>query len=172
MNWVDYIILGILAVSALISLQRGFVREALSLLGWIMAFWVALSFAQDLAARLATVIPVPSVRMAVAFLALFLTTLLLTALVNYLAGHLIDMTGLSGTDRVLGIVFGIARGTIVVAVLLLLAGFTTLPQDPWWRESRLIGYFLDLAGHLRHLLPTEMMDVKRISFQSGPPQAF
>jgi membrane protein required for colicin V production len=156
MSWVDYGIVGIIGLSALISLMRGFVREALSLAGWILALWVALTFTRELAERLPLSVSVPSVRLAAAFLALFLAALLLTALVNFLAVQLVEKTGLSGTDRMLGVLFGVARGVVIVAILVLLAGFTALPRDPWWGGSLLLPEFQQLALWIRGFLPPDI----------------
>lgn len=150
MIWVDFVIPGVIVISALFSLMRGFVREALSLIGWLAAFWVALSFSNALAEQFLMSIGLPSVRMVVAFTLLFVVTLVLTAIVNRLAGQLVKRTGLSGTDRMIGMVFGVARGVVLVAVMVLLAGMTPLSQDPWWQESRLIGIFEHLAIWLQH----------------------
>ncbi len=156
MNWIDYTILAIIGISVGISLFRGFTREAISLAGWIIAFWVAYSFAGDLQILLESKISVPSLRLLVAFAILFLATLLLAALVNYLAVQLIKKTGLSGTDRMIGIFFGTARGCFVVAVLVLVAGMTPMPQDAWWRQSLLLHYFVDMAVWFRQFLPPEI----------------
>ena len=156
MIWIDYILLVIIAVSALLSLWRGFVREALSLASWIVALWVALLFFHDLADWLARWIDTPSISDVVAFTILFVSTVVLGGLVNLLAGQLVAKTGLTATDRALGMVFGIARGVVIVAVLVLLAGLTTLPQDPWWSESVLLRHFQDLALWLRSFLPPDV----------------
>lgn len=156
MIWVDIVIPGIIAISALLSLLRGFVREALSLLGWLAAFWIALTFAQDFADLLLTGISAPSLRVVVSFTILFVVTLVVTALVNRLAGSLVSKTGLSGTDRMIGMIFGIARGVVLVAVLVLLAGMTTMPQDPWWQESALVEVFHKLALWLRYTVAPEL----------------
>lgn len=156
MNWVDYAILAIIGASVLISLWRGFTKEALSLAGWVIAAWVALSFADNLQALLEPHISVPSLRLIVAFAILFIVTLFLAGLVNYLAGQVIKKTGLSGTDRMVGIFFGIARGILVVAVLVLIGGMTPLPQDPWWGESQFMHYFQDMAIWMRQFLPDDI----------------
>jgi membrane protein required for colicin V production len=152
----DYVILGLVGLSATVSLLRGFVREALSLAGWVLAFWVALTFTREVAAVLPPSISVPSARLAVGFLALFFGTLLVTALVNFLAAQLVERTGLSGRDRLLGVVFGVARGAVIVAILVLLAGFTALPQDPWWRASALLPHFQQMALWTRGFLPPDL----------------
>lgn len=158
MNWVDYTILGIIGVSVVISLLRGFTKEALSLAGWIIAAWVALTFSDKLATLLEPHITVPSLRLMVAFAILFIVTLFLAAFINHLAGQLIKKTGLSGTDRMIGIFFGIARGAVVVAVLVLVAGMTPMPQDPWWHESQLMHYFQNMALWLRQFLPADIAE--------------
>lgn len=135
MNWLDLIFLGIIAVSVLISLVRGFVREVVSILVWVAAFWLALRYSDTLAARLEPFIASPTIRLVAAFAGLFVITLLLGALVNYLAGQLVGRTGLSGTDRTLGVVFGGLRGVAIVALLVLAAGLTALPGERWWQES-------------------------------------
>lgn len=140
MNWVDYVILAIIAISALISLVRGFVREVISILVWIAAFWLAILFARPLAAVLVDYIESPTLQVVVSFTVIFVGTLLVGALVNYLAGFLVGKTGLSGTDRALGVVFGAGRGLIIVALLVLALGLTTMPREAWWRQSVLIGY--------------------------------
>jgi membrane protein required for colicin V production len=154
--WVDYILLAIIAISALLSLWRGFVREALSLASWILALWVALLFFHDLADWLTRWIETPSVRDALGFALLFVVTVLVGGLVGYLAGQLVAKTGLTATDRALGVIFGVARGVIIVAVLVLMAGLTSLPQDPWWQTSLLLAHFQDMALWLRGFLPAEI----------------
>jgi membrane protein required for colicin V production len=156
MIWVDIVIPAVIVISALFSLMRGFVREALSLVGWLAAFWVALTFSAPLADQFLMAISLPSVRMVVAFTLLFVVTLVLTAIVNRLAAQLVARTGLTGTDRMIGMVFGIARGVVLVAAMVLLAGMTTLPQDPWWRESQFIGVFEQLAVWLQHNVAPEI----------------
>lgn len=156
MNSADYIILGVVALSALISLVRGFMREAFSLAAWVAAFWIAWTFFRDAAWRLEPWVEVPSIRLGLAFALLLLATLLVGALVNYLLGQLIAKTGISGTDRLIGIFFGAARGALLVGIVVLLAGLTPVPQDPWWQASVLIPHFQELALWLRGLLPQDM----------------
>ncbi|MEO5573004.1 MAG: CvpA family protein, partial [Gammaproteobacteria bacterium] len=122
MIWVDWLIVGIIALSGLIGLLRGLVREALSLIAWVAAIWVAISFSHYVAGLLVEQIPSSTVRLMAAFAGLFVITLMLAALVNYLIAKLVDKTGLSGTDHLLGVFFGIARGVVLVAIIVLLAG--------------------------------------------------
>lgn len=128
MNWVDWIILGVIAVSTALSVWRGFVKEALSLAAWVVAFVLATTFGGHLAALLRDVISHDALREISARALLFVATLMLATLVNSLLGSLIKMTGLSGLDRVLGTVFGFTRGAIIVMVLLFVL-VNVLPAD-------------------------------------------
>ena len=156
--WIDFAILGVILLSALISLIRGFIREAFSLAVWILAFWISWTFFRDLSLHMESFIATPSVRLGVAFVILMILSLTVGGLVNYLVIRLIKSTGLSGSDRFIGMIFGIARGVLLVAILVLLAGLTPLPQDPWWQQSVLIPYFQELALWLKDLLPTEVAE--------------
>ncbi len=158
MSWVDFLIVGLIVLSALVSLVRGFVREALSLVTWILAFWIGFGFAPPLAVYFADLISVPSLQLAAAFLVLFLVTLALGAWVNFLLFKFVQKTGLGGTDRVVGVLFGAARGVVVVVVLVMLAGLTPLPQDGWWSASLLLPSFEGLALWSSGLLPEAIAD--------------
>lgn len=151
--WVDYGIIGLIGLSALIGLMRGLVREVFSLALWGAAIWLGLRFGRDFSVHLESVIPIPSARMAASFLILFIGTLLAGGLLAYLLGKLVDSTGLGGTDRLAGLLFGMVRGMLIAAVLVLLAGVTPLPEDPWWKQSKLIPPFQSLALWLRDQLP-------------------
>jgi membrane protein required for colicin V production len=128
MNWLDWTIVAILALSTLLSLTRGFVKEALSLLAWVAAFLVSTTFSGRLASQLVEFIANDSLRYASAYVLLFAATLMLGSLLNMLLAQLIKVTGLSGLDRLLGTVFGFARGLVVVLVLLFILR-AVLPVD-------------------------------------------
>jgi membrane protein required for colicin V production len=153
-SWMDYCLIGLIAVSALIGLSRGLIREVFSLAIWGTALWVGLHYNQVFAAHLERAIPLDSARMAVSFLVIFIGILLLGGMLAFLVGKLVDTTGLGGTDRLAGLLFGVARGVLMVAVLVLVAGVTPLPAEPWWKQSKLIPPFQSLALWLRTQIPS------------------
>jgi len=152
LTWVDWAVVAIIAVSALISLTRGFVKEALSLLTWVIAGLVAWLFGGALAELLVPYIETPSLRVIAACSILFVMTLLLGGLVNYLISQLVKATGLSGTDRFLGMVFGAARGALLVVVAVGLLSLAPVEADAWWRESVVIPHFLLVADWSKNLI--------------------
>ncbi|WP_041447255.1 CvpA family protein [Thiocystis violascens] len=156
MNWVDFAIIAIVVLSALVGLARGIVRELLSLGVWVAALAVAWVFHREVADLLVAQFSQPSVRLAVAFIALVLVTLILGAILGAVLTAFVDKAGLTGADRVLGLVFGAGRGVVMVAMAVFLAGLTPLPSDPWWQESRYIGQFQEFADWMLGMVPDEI----------------
>lgn len=146
MVWIDYAIIAVIGFSCLVSLIRGFVREALSLVTWGCAFFVASHYYTYLAVWF-TGFQDELVRNGIAIGALFIATLIVGAIVNATLGALVDKTGLSGTDRVLGICFGALRGALIVAaILFFLDTFTDLAKSDDWHNSQLIPHFSIIIG--------------------------
>jgi membrane protein required for colicin V production len=156
MNWVDYAILGVIFLSALVGLSRGLIREVVSLGVWIAAILIAWFFHRDVAELLVPYLSQPSVRLGAAFIGLVLVTLMVGAILGAILSALIDRTGLTGVDRVLGLGFGAARGLVIVAMAVFLAGLTPMTEDPWWEESLLISELQTLATWLISLVPDEV----------------
>jgi membrane protein required for colicin V production len=156
MTWADYLIIATISLSTLISIWRGFTREALSLSAWVLAAWVALTFSPALAMQLEPHIEIVTLREAAAFAILLIATLFIAAFVNHLLAQLVHKTGLTGTDRTIGILFGVARGVILVAVLVLVGEITEQHQEIWWQDSLLISHFEQIVNWLKQFLPDDL----------------
>jgi membrane protein required for colicin V production len=154
LTWVDVTILGVVVISTIISVFRGFVREAFSLASWFLAFWVALRLAPQLATGLEGWVSQPTLRVLLAFVVLFVLTLIVGALITHALAGLVGASGLSGTDRVLGALFGAARGVVIILALMLLAQSTSVVEDPGWRGSTLVARLDPLLVWVMGQLPT------------------
>ncbi|HET6563961.1 MAG TPA: CvpA family protein [Xanthomonadales bacterium] len=153
MGWPDYAILGAIAISVLVGALRGFIKEVLALVIWALAFVLAYRFAGDLGSMMEAQVSLPSARLAMGFAGIFLVVLVLGGLLVYLVGRLVESTGLSGTDRLLGGVFGAVRGLAIVVTFLLVAGLTPIPADPWWKESPMIQRLMPMVYWVAEFLP-------------------
>jgi membrane protein required for colicin V production len=156
MSWVDLIIIVIILISALISLVRGFVKESISLASWIVAGFIAFRYFTPLAEMLEPYIESTTIRAGTSFALLFVSSLVVGAIVNFMASQAVAKTGLTGTDKSLGVVFGAARGVLIVTMLVLLAGLTPMPSEPWWDNSAMIEYFANMANWLKDIMPQDV----------------
>ncbi len=162
MSWLDLAILIIILLSALISLIRGFVKESISLLTWIVAGVLAFRYFTPMANLLEPYVSAPTIRAIAAFALLFVSTLIVGAIVNFIMSQLVSKTGLSGTDKALGVVFGAARGVLIVTMVVLLASLTPMPEASWWQESATVGMFQQLAEWVKAIIPADA--VEKFSF--------
>lgn len=158
MNWADFAILGVIALSAVIGFFRGFLRETIGLVTWALAFYCAFISAETTAVWFRDWIDSSSIRIGAGFAVVFIGVLIIGAIVNYVIGRLVSKTGFAGTDRTLGGVFGVMRGTAILVLLVLLAGMTPLPDDAWWQKSTFIGHLQDGAVRVRSWLPERFAD--------------
>ena len=139
LNQIDTAILIVIAISAAFGLWRGFVKEVLSLLSWIAALLVARVYSVPIAGLLVNMIESEAIRYVTAFALLFVIVIMLGTLINHFMAKLLTITGLKFLDRLLGAVFGLARGTgIVLVILFILNVFVS--ETKWWQESTLIPY--------------------------------
>ena len=155
MAWIDLVIIAVIALSALISLIRGFVKESISLVTWVIAGLLALRYYPPMADLLEPFINSATLRNWVGGGILFVATLIVGAIVNFIVSQLVSKTGLSGTDKTLGVVFGGARGVLIVTMIVLLAGLTPMPEATWWQDSAMIGFFQQLAEWIKGIIPAD-----------------
>ncbi len=164
MTILDYVVLGIIFVSILVSIMRGFVREILSLAGWVIAFMAAGSFTGQFEPMLPSSITGESLRILIAFVVVFISVLLVMMLVTMLLSSAIKSIGLGFIDRLLGAFFGFLRGFVVVMILVLIAGLTGLPKQPFWQQALLNRPLETAAMEVVVWLPNEIS--QRISFEN------
>jgi membrane protein required for colicin V production len=153
MTLFDYAVVIIIGSSVLVSVIRGFTREALSLLGWVIAFFAATALAGTVAGWFAPLVKDGSLRVLAAFAAVFVITLIVASIAAMAASRLLKNAGLGLEDRLLGGFFGFARGLLIVLVLVLVSGLTALPRQPAWSDAILSPPLEALASALKPWLP-------------------
>lgn len=162
MTTVDWVIIGIVTLSTVMSLWRGATREILSLITWIVAIYLGVKFASQLDGLFVNFIDGESVRFAAGFILIFLTVMIIGGLLNHLLSRFITFTGLTFLDRLLGIIFGLARGVLILAVCVVLANYTTVPQDDWWKKSQLLPHFEGISAKLAEWVQEQGFDPKKL----------
>ena len=145
--------IGVFAASLAIGAWRGLVREVVSILGWVIAFLAANLFAGPLGAAMPRAIPTPDLRLAATFLAVFVGSLIVTSLAGLLISKIMNAVGLGGLDRLLGALFGVARGLLIVLAAALLAGLSSAPRQPFWTDSASGALLVQAALAFKSLLP-------------------
>ena len=159
----DLIVILVVAVSVGFSIWRGLVREVLALLSWIAAFWLARLFAGVVAGWLPSSWTHQGLRYAIGFIAVMLVTVLVLSLASMLIARLVKAAGLTASDRMLGAVFGLIRGVLIVVVLVLLGGMTSEPREHYWRNALLSKPLEKMALWAKPWLPDDVG--RRVSFE-------
>ncbi|MEW9898569.1 CvpA family protein [Chitinivorax sp. PXF-14] len=149
----DYAVLLIVGFSVLLSVMRGAVREVMALASWVAAFLVARNYTTEVVPLLPASIPSEELKLLAGFLGLFLGALLIMTLLTIALAEVIKVIGLTGADRVLGAAFGLVRGCFIVVVLVLLAGLTSLPKEPMWKNAMFSPVFEAAASVVKPWLP-------------------
>ena len=158
MTWLDYAVIGVFALSLALGAWRGLVRELISVLGWVIAFLAANLLAGPLGPAMPQAIPTPELRMAAAYAAVFLGSLVVTSLAGLLLSKIVKAVGLGGVDRLLGTAFGAARGLLIVLAAALVAGLTSAPREAFWKESTSGPLLAQAAQALKPLLPQTLTE--------------
>lgn len=153
MTGFDYAVLAALVLSALLGWWRGLVYEVLSLSGWVAAFVVARQFASSAAPHMPAVLGAEVVKTAAAAALLFVLTLIVSGILAWLLSKVVKWVGLGWLDSLLGTLFGFLRGVLLVLLGVVLAGYTTLPQAPFWRDAWLSKPLVDVVLAERDWLP-------------------
>ena len=169
MNATDLLLLGIILVSTLLGILRGFVGAVVSLVAWLLAGWAAFQYGARVALVLAGNEAPGAGQLLAGYGLCFLGVLLVVGVVGWVVRKLVKAAGLSGADRALGGALGLARGGFVACVLVLLMGLTALPRDPGWRQSQVLPVLLPGAQWLRGWLPA--WAAQRVDFDGDGPHS-
>jgi membrane protein required for colicin V production len=153
MTGFDYFALGVVAISIAVGAFRGALREVLSVLGWVAAIFLAWRFSHAIAEFLPSSWSSPTLRTALAFVGVLVGCLMLFGLAALALGTLVRKGGMTGTDRVLGALFGFMRGVVILVALVLFAGLTPLPRERAWRNAVLRQPLESAAILIRTYLP-------------------
>ena len=157
MTIVDVGIISIIGILLLLGIVWGFLRVTVMLATWVAAIIITINFAPNLsAALLKPLIDSAALRLGIAMVILFVLTLMVGALINFLLRQVAGKAGLTGLDRVLGLLLGTALGTLIILVFVFFAGLTPLPRYQWWQTSMLLGYFEIMVRWVLDFLPTDL----------------
>lgn len=162
LTWFDWTVIAVVGFSALLGLWHGFIREVLALLGWIAAAVCAVLFGAEVATWLPGWVPGPGLKLIVAVIAVFLGVRIGIGIGAMLITRAARAAGVGFGDRLIGGLFGFARGIVVLVIAVLVAGLTPLPQDPGWRQATFARPLVTLALAARPYLPTELADRVRL----------
>lgn len=158
----DYVVIGIVGLSLLFGLWRGVVGEVLALIAWVVGIMAAVEFGTQTGHFLFAGLTDPAIRTLAGCVAIFVGVLVAMALVRMVARSMVKALGLSVSDRLLGMVFGLARGALIIMVLVGLGGMTAAPKQSWWKEATLAQPLETAVMVARQWLPDDL--AKRIRF--------
>ena len=167
MNWFDYLITVLMALSVIAGLMRGLLREAIGLITWVVGIWAAFHFAGEVEPYLGGLLTNDALRPWVARLLIFLIVLLVGTTLGVLIGYFLRLSIFGGTDRFWGAVFGLLRGFVVVGGFVILCHGMHLQEEPWWHRSRLMPYAEHVANLLRGLVGERKITLERSVTFSG-----
>ncbi len=165
MQAVDIGIIVLLALPALVGVLYGFLNIVFSMVAWTLASVIAIKFGAYFAPMLASLTTAVLLQKILAFVAVFIVSLMILTGIGFLIMKLLGRTGLTGADRLLGLFFGFGLGGFIVAVIVFMAGFTAMPKEQWWRDSVIIEPFQLIAIWGHQYLPEEFANYH--SFETG-----
>lgn len=158
----DYAVIGIVALSLVLGLWRGVVSEMMALAAWVLAFMAALEFGAESGQLVFPGIADPAVRALAGCALVFFGVLVAMSLVRLAVRSMVKALGLSVSDRLLGMVFGLARGVLLVMILVAVGGMTAAPQQVWWKQATLAPPLQTAVLAARPWMPDDL--AKRIRF--------
>jgi membrane protein required for colicin V production len=162
MNWFDYLLIALVAVSLIAGAMRGLLREVIAFITWVVGVWIAFHYAPLLEPKLGGLLTSDALRPWAARLVIFLVVFLVGTIVGSVIAHFVRLSMFSGTDRFWGAIFGLLRGFVVVGAFVILCQGLRLEGETWWRGSLLVPYAEHVANVLRQLIGERKIDVDRL----------
>jgi membrane protein required for colicin V production len=160
----DYVLLAMLLASALVGILRGLIREAMSLAIWVLALWCAARFDAQAAPLFSNALDDPLWQLWAGRLALFVGVLFAGSIIAWLVSYFVRRSVITGTDRMLGMLFGLARGIVLAGILVLALDLGGFGAEPWWQESKLIPYAAAVGAELRDMAELQLAEQQGASF--------
>lgn len=157
MTGFDIAVIAVIVLSALLGWWRGFMYELFSLIGWGVAYVVAVTFSAQLIPYIPEAVGPAGMRASVAFAALFIVTLIVASISAWLMAKLAKFAGLAGMDGKFGAMFGMLRGVLVVLALVWVGGLTDLPKEPWWQQAWSSEHLMDAALYAKSYVPEDAL---------------
>lgn len=157
MNTADYVVIAAVVLSAIVGAVRGFLREAIALAAWLVALFVAWHFSDTIEPHLGGLLAASHVRPWAARVIIVALVLLLGAGLGAIVAHYVRLSIFSGMDRFLGLLFGAARGVVLIGVFVILGQLLKLDGEVWWRHSMLLPYGHSVANGLRVLVGADSL---------------
>lgn len=167
-HWVDIVIAAIIALSVITGLFRGFIKELIALCIWILAIWLAITYTRTISPWFEAYIHDQTVCFVVAFVAILLVTIILGGVCNAVLSYILTRSGLSGTDRILGMAFGFVRGVFIVSLLMLVVKMTSIPHEAYAQQSLLYSKFEPIVNWLQQFTPAMLQRIK--GFHTDKPE--
>jgi membrane protein required for colicin V production len=155
MTTVDYVLAGAVLLSMLFGAIRGFLRESVALLGWLVGLWLAWRYSGLVEPYLGGLLAGTLLQVWVARIIVLSTVVMAGWLLGSLLSYLVQRSGLTlGVDQLLGGLFGLVRGAVIVGFAIMLGQAAEMQDEPWWRESKLVPVGVEMAGVLRGYVET------------------
>lgn len=164
MNFADYLMLAVLSVSLILGFFRGFLREAVSLIGWLGGLWLAWHFAYRIEPYLGGLIGRPPANIWVARGIVLLAVLIVAWIIGSVLSYFVHQSGVSlMLDRLLGIIFGAIRGVVLISIVVMLGQLVQLERTEWWSKSRLMPFATELSGWIKGFADSAVSELKQRS---------
>ena len=157
MPWIDIVIIAFFVISILIGIYRGFVKETLSVASWALAAFMAFKFGEQASVYIKPYITQEPLDLAIAYVAVFLVSLIVFAVISHIISQIFASSGMTGIDRSIGSIFGALRAAVILVVLILVGRFMAMDNQSWWLDSQIIPYFEPLVEWFKSFLPVDII---------------